>query len=391
MSVTKKYSIAAPDDPEIDIQVRDSLDYFVTLPSNYNESKKYGLVFCIAGYGDHAETEYQAEKLRPFITDKYDVITVGVRYQNDLRAADSISYNLGQICGWYGISPEYFKNPHNVSQLLDDLFELIVSRNIFSLDCRMALQVNAFHKYSSFGFMPAIDHLCVLYDVIQKFNIDKQRIIAYGSSYGGYIACLMGKYAPHTFSLVIDNSGYCVAQIDEVLGGQARGTGGSYARYINERRYEIPFTTNTIWSIDENSPYYFSDAHRKIRSLLVEDHRTPSDTVYCCYHSVRDEIAPIHLKDQMYEILKDYNSVFYQRIDEKNIDGRLFKNTGHAMDASLQELFDLSMMKYRESGIIKQDDIDFDQDVDYGFPCLDRIYHFTYTKNGLAVEIEKVF
>jgi len=85
--------------------------------------------------------------------------------------------------------------------------------------------------------------------------------MAFGSSYGGYITSLMGKYAPFTFSLIIDNSGFCVSSLYEVVGEKTGGYNGAIARYINNKRYEIPVVTDTIWSIDETSEYYFSDAH----------------------------------------------------------------------------------------------------------------------------------
>ncbi|MDD7794619.1 hypothetical protein PTZ02_10085 [Clostridium sp. 'White wine YQ'] len=40
----------------------------------------------------------------------------------------------------------------------------------------------AYDGYSYFGFMPAIDHLNVLFEIIKNYNIDKQKIIAFGRS-----------------------------------------------------------------------------------------------------------------------------------------------------------------------------------------------------------------
>lgn len=235
--------------------------------------------------------------------------------------------------------------------------------------------------------MPAIEHLNVLFDIIKKYNIDKHNIIAFGTSYGGYIASLMAKYAPNTFSLIIDNSGFCVAQLQEVFGGLVGGVGGSIARYINNKRYEIPFTTSTLWSLDETSEYYFSDVNKQIRNLLIEDHRTPSSTVYCCYHSEKDSIAPIDLKDKMYNLLKKYNVTYYKRVKEEDIDGKLLKNTSHGMNASLRGIFDVSIEKYNKLNCKKEDDIDFDRNVVYGFPCSSKLYNFYYSNSGLNVEI----
>lgn len=392
MSTTKKISINAPGDPEINIKVRENLDYYITFPNGYDKSKSYGLVFCITGYGDDAASDYQANKLRPYISDKYNMITVGVRYHNDLRVnTNSVTFGLENICKWYGLDANYFKDvTTNGEQIINKIFDLLVSLNICSLESRLAMNLSAYNQYSSFGFMPAIDHLNVLFDIIQKYNIDKHNIIAFGTSYGGYIASLMAKYAPNTFSLVIDNSGFCVTQLQEVFSGQVGGVGGAIVRYINDKRYEIPYVTNTLWSLDETSEHYFSDSNKQIRSLLIEDHRTQSSTVYCCYHSEKDTLANINLKDNMYNILNKYNVTYYKRVNEKDVDGKLFKNASHGMDASLRMMFDISIEKYKKFNNIKDDDIDFDRNVVYGFPCLNKIYNFSYTNSGLTVEIETI-
>lgn len=391
MSMTKKISLKAPIDPELNIKVRETLDYYITFPNGYDKSKSYGLVFCITGYGDSAASDYQSNKLRPYISDKYNMITVGVRYHNDLRTNNNeVTINLETICNWYGLDSNYFKDATTGEQVFNKLFDLLLSRNVFSLDTRLSFNTSAYHKYSSFGFMPAIDHLNVLFDIIKKYKIDKQNIIAFGTSYGGYIASLMGKYAPNTFSLVIDNSGFCVTQLQEVFGGQVGGIGGASVRYVNDKRYEIPYVSSTLWSLDETSKYYFSDANKQIRNLLIEDHRTPSSTVYCCYHSEKDTLAPINLKDEMYNLLKKYNATYYKRVKEEDVDGKLFKNPSHGMDASLRMMFDISIEKYKELNHTKDDDIDFDRNIFYGFPCSNKLYKFSYTNSGLTVEIEAI-
>lgn len=390
MSTIKRFTIPAPIDPELELSVRDNLEYYMVFPENYDLNKEYGLCFCITGYGWTSDMEYYKDKLCPYISDTYNLITVGIRYHNDERVSpNSVVINLPAISNCYQLGEDYFKNLTG-SQIIESLFKMLVERKLFSLDPRLALSREAFHKYSSFGFMPAIEHLCVLYSIISTYKIDRSNIIAYGSSYGGYIANLMAKYAPNTFSLVIDNSGFCVAQLNEILGSQINSPSGSTVAYVDNRRYEIPYNSSTVWSIDETSPNYFGDSNKKIRNLLVEDHRTPSDTFYCIYHSEKDEIAPISLKDKMCETLSKYNKVVYKRITEADVDGKLFKDSSHGMNASLRELFNVSYSEYLKSGVKKQTPSDFDLNVNYGFVCSDKVYNFNYTKDGLFILIEKI-
>lgn len=199
----------------------------------------------------------------------------------------------------------------------------------------------------------------------------------------------MAKYAPHTFPLVIDNSGFCVCQLDEILGSKLGGATGTVPRYIDGKRYTILANAKTLWSLDETSDFYFSDAHKYIRNLLVEEHRVKSDTVYCCYHSIQDNIAPIGLKDKMYESLRKYNQTYYKRVEDKDIDGQLFKTTEHGMRASLRSMFDCSMEKYREFVLKGNWDTDFELGATNKFACLDRQYKFSFSDKGLEITIDK--
>ncbi len=188
-------------------------------------------------------------------------------------------------------------NVKNPEVLINLLFHMLHSKGISALDTRVAIMMDCYIKYSSFGFMPAIDHLAVLQDLMKKYNIDRSNIVALGSSYGGYIASLMGKYAPHTFSMIIDNSGFSLTSTQEVLGSAMNMLSGAFSREIDNRRYEIPYLAKSLWSLDETSTYYFSDAHKLIRNLIVENHKIASQTVYYMYHSVGDTIIPISYKD----------------------------------------------------------------------------------------------
>lgn len=389
MANLKKYIIKAPIDPEIDLKVRDDLEYYVTLPETYSSKKEYGVVFCITAWGDNASSDYQLKKMHPYIADKYEVIVVGVRYHNDLRQnEEDIKIDLNGICSFYNISKNQLLSLKDGNEILDKLFEILEERQIYSLDNSLAFEVKEYH-YSSFGFMPAIDHMNVLVDLMKNYNINKEQIIAYGSSYGGYIALMLGKIAPRTFSAIIDNSGFCYTNIDEILGGIIEGANGSYPRVINGRRYQIPIVRNTIWSLDEMSPYYFSDAHRKIRNVLIEDHMTKSETVYCIFHSVKDTLVPIKVKDKFCDKIGKDHDVHYWRITSEDIDGVIFKTLKHGMESSLIKLFDLSVECIGSIVSKTTNLIDFDLNSIYDFDCGDRTYKFSYLKDELKVEIIK--
>jgi hypothetical protein len=217
MATIIQHSIAPPFDPETILTVRNSLNYYVVLPQGYKETEPCGFVFTITGYGSTADDEYYKNKLNTYIADKYGFIVAGVRYHNDARITSERKVDIGKLTAYYRLPQNYFASNTNI---IDKLHDLLISRKLFRIDPQCAMQADAFHKYSSFGFMPAIDHLCVLHDILGKYAIDKRFISVLGTSYGGYIASVMGKYAPYTFSLIINNSGFSVAQLSEILGSK---------------------------------------------------------------------------------------------------------------------------------------------------------------------------
>ncbi len=385
-----RHSISAPTDPETDITTRDKLDYNVFLPSSFDSGKPYGLVFSIAGYGDHSDSDYQREKLCPYLADKHNLIVVGVRYHNDMRLRlETLTANIPLICRWYGLGANHFSGL-DASQFLESLFSILFSRNLFSLDQRLALTQEAYHQYSSFGFLPAIDHLTVLGKMLQDYSIDRSKIYAFGSSYGGYIASLMSKYAPNTFAMIIDNSGFSRIQNAEVFGNKAGEISGSFPKIIDGKRYEIPFSAGTIWSTNEESKYYFSDNHRRIRSLMIDSHWENSQTCYYFYHVENDTIAPTDEKMKAFEIISKHRLCHMKIITENDIDGVLFKDTTHAMGASLRKLFDHSYEHFQNILREKKPYSDFDLTSSVQFSCSDRVYHFNYSPYDIHVSIRPI-
>ncbi len=223
--------------------------------------------------------------------------------------------------------------------------------------------------------------------MISKHRIRLSEIHLLGTSYGGYIALLMAKFAPHTFNVVIDNSGFVMAQFSEIYPSVVRAS-GSYARNIDGIRYEVPVAASSIWENDELSYFYFSDANKMIRNLSVKEHMVNSETKYFIYHSVHDLVAPFPHKKRMCEQLQDFAHVDLMSVDRESIDGSLFKTVQHGMQASLRGLFDLSYEKSLGVGSAKAAETDFHRKSSHVFSCLDKRYHFDYDLElGVSVSV----
>jgi hypothetical protein len=202
-------------------------------------------------------------------------------------------------------------------------------------------------------------------------------LIAFGSSYGGYISLLLGKFAPKTFSVLIDNSGFIKSSIINIATVEV----GTRNFLFNLNGVEFPIIYYNPWTImDEASPYYFSDSHRCIRNLLVNEHIDKTSARYHIFHSTEDSLIPIKEKNAFCAMLRERGiEVHYRTVSSSDVDGKLFKNLKHGMDASLRGIFDLVASSDNLSK--KELLTDFDEESIYRFNCVGKKYIFSYDKN----------
>ena len=199
--------------PHQDVELgynRKPMEYYLTIPEK-GINLQTGLVLMVAGLGDRADSSYQTEKLRPYLADKHNVIVAATNFWGTFRSLDvDITMNwLREVSDQYNIPLERVKQEFASKPFLEAVRSIVQYRGMKWLDmhCQVPF-ITGRGEYQSFGFLPALDYLVLLGEVLKKYQINQKKIVAYGSSYGGYIAQLLGKYAPHTFSAIIDN---CVA------------------------------------------------------------------------------------------------------------------------------------------------------------------------------------
>ena len=386
-------------DPELQLNTKSELVYYINFPDNYNPLAEYPLIISIDGYGGHPESEYQSKKLRPYLSNKYESIVAGVSYHGINRTGNLVEFSPEMWENIFDLKPGEFTNKflgeftnrfltgRPMEKILDDIFAFLVERKISRLSPLLAIKSSLPDKYSSFGFLPAIEHLNVIYDILSNYKIKLSEINILGTSYGGYIALLMGKFAPHTFNFIIDNSGFVATQFSEIHPSLVTSS-SSYMRMINNKRYEIPVSTKSIWENNEFSNNYFSDAHRMIRNVTLKKHMIQSDTKYYSYHSQEDLLALITEKQLFCERLKDFAYVDFAKISENEIDGSLFKSLNHGMKASLRGLYDITFKKNELLGTKHNSQTDFHLNSQHVFDCFSKKYEFTYSMDrGLKVEI----
>lgn len=387
----EKFAIHPHHDIELGFK-RDLLRYYLTFPEQ-GMNEETGVILFIDGYGMRPNSEYDSQKLRPYLASKYNCLTVGVHYWGvDLKGGDYADHIIKPGKYFFQALQQIYNIP--IEQCMDEgqfridiLADILQSRNIIELDPRAnIITCGKENAYQSFGFLPAIDYLVVLGDVLKRFPVTKRKIVAFGTSYGGYIALLLGKFAPHTFSVIIDNSGFVKTDMHEIIDNSVKFIMG----YMTINNVNFSMVSNNPWTIlDEYSPFYFSEAHRRIRSLLEDAHFTHTATKYFSFHSTEDYLIPIREKDLFVEKMKKYASVVYERITAQNINKNIFKNIEHSLGASMRGLFDHVA---ENANLLKEDSVtDFDRRTQKIFLCMDKKYQFSfYEDNSLSVELQSV-
>ena len=248
-------------------------------------------------------------------------------------------------------------------------------------------------EYQSWGFLPAIDCLQVVGEVLKTYPLNPGRIMAYGSGYGGYIALLLGKFAPHTFSVIMERGAYCRSELKHIACGEVMEADYlySFAIRFSDLRFTIAAGSKNPWTIeDELSSAYFSDSHRRIRSLLAEGPRMVSPTRYYILHAEDDDIVPVADKDLLVEGLRDSAPVYYQRVPgsgREALDDSAVKEENGAKElfplpdlnkASDQDLLQyLSQVEQNES-IPENRDTDFSLNSRHIFDCGEKHYEFSF-------------
>ncbi|MHA1597699.1 MAG: DUF2920 family protein [Alphaproteobacteria bacterium] len=368
--------------PHADIEnavERRPLEYFVTLPDS-GVNADTGLIFTICGYGQSPVQEYWRDKLPPYLADNHNCIVVGVNYFGCTAKA---SINPRPF-------PEFFANLRekygmeieappgtDVRRLLAETCVALAGHGITELDDSFMLLDDSTDEYHSFGLLPALDHLQVLGEMLTRYAINRKRLYVIGTSYGGYIGLLMGKLAPNTFRMIVDNSGF------------TQVTGSIYG--INDMRrpgritlfgVSILVLEKGVWSMDPASPHFFSPHHAMIRDLNNAGHMHASDTRYFCYHAVGDTVAPTDEKIRFRDMADGLMRVELSLIDEAGLDGRLFKTLEHGMQASLRGLFDVAYAAYQDQHPEPQEKTDFDLASQHRFDCGDKAYTIAYSPDG---------
>lgn len=383
-----KYRLPMPliTTPHADVELgypRRDLPYAVVVPEA-GIGPRTGLIVYIFGFGGAYDDAY-AQKLLPYLANDHDCVAVAVDYHGgtaqsrlnlsfapdffvNLRDHHGISVNITP-----GVDPVAFRRL---------LFQTLAEAGVQALHpaCRL---IKEGESYINFGVLPALDLLQVVARVIAEHGIDRRRIFALGTSYGGYLALLLAKLAPNTFRFVVDNCGFSNA---------ADAAGVVYGFTTLAEPVAVQMVARQAFSADPRSPAHFNASRQAIRDLAVASHyHLPSATFAYSYHGTQDHVASPQAKQALSALLQSQGRRHHLRmIGSQDVDGQVFKVPDHGFKASMRGLFRLSMERWlSEPGHDLDPDpiTDFDLGTVTMLECAELDYLFEFSPAGVRLTI----
>ena len=331
---SKQYVIAGAPDFELNINTKRNLIYDIVYPTE----KAKGILLFIQGHG--LDPAY-IPKLLQYIATEYGYAAVcATHHCCRSRLNNGASLTLPQpsiqaiqtICASNNIK-------YNTSDLNSIIFA-IANKNIpLHVDGNLIPPDN---EYQNFGVIQALDNLYVIQHLSKNnLNADFNNIVLLGTSHGGFIAHMMNKLAPNTFNHIIDNSSYVTPPPNFL--------GLSHDFIITENTVKIMCKTKSMWNhSDRLDRHYYGISQREIRDTANNEHLATISPIterkvnIHAFNSSTDSMSPVEDKEfqkQAYE--KEDHAYYLKIITEKDIDGRVFKDLEHGMNASMQGLCDL--------------------------------------------------
>ncbi|RVU37837.1 DUF2920 family protein [Hwanghaeella grinnelliae] len=334
------FTIAAPPDFELGLP-REPLSYSVYTPEDGeggDADAKRPLLFFIGGFGFRRDGDYVAGKLVPHLVSK-GFVTVTVSYHGSLvRTTSDPSFT---------VRPDWFDDFRRVSGVTvpDDpkaVIALLRANGVAELPPEFSVIKHCGNDYESFGTLGALDHLQVYGDMIRRgIAFDRQRVAAFGTSHGAYLAMMMLKFAPHTLSAVIENSCWVHAIETEM-----NNLWQPHRHHFDAGGVRVYYSNFSPWTRDDPSdPGHLKPAHLEMRDLRGDHYRGASGAAVISYHGADDQMIPADDKRGLWDRLKTHVDLRTTMVTADKVDGRLFKNTLHGLDASLIGLFDDAMAR----------------------------------------------
>jgi len=369
MTLTTAFEIPSPPaDVELGFP-RKPLKYLASLPPT-GIGPDTGVILFVCPWGIAPEDAYCRDVLLPRLAERYDCVAAaplyfGIALKRDSNARLSAPLALAETIR------KYFGDAVAALPPQEQL-AAAARAGMTELPKEFAFSISVFPEYQSFGFMPALDCIATLADLLRRFPLRRDRLHCFGSSYGGYVAALVLKLMPNSFHAIVENSGFVEAQPVEMANHEF-----DVYHWNRIGGMRVPVREETPWTFrDAAARCFASPAVMAIRNCTIAAHFAPSKSLVRSYHSSEDALIPIAEKRKFWAALGGKAALRATEIVPDKLDGALFKTMAHGMDASLTRLMADAMQDVPFAG--EDAATDFDRETERTIVAGARIYQLRY-------------
>jgi hypothetical protein len=326
--VSKDYTLNLSAHPSIyDDSERQMTVYFSEPDKGITDDT--GLLLLISDYNEVPGSDIWTESRRD-LADRYNVVTVQCEYfgQKFMQGIQNPKFHFDLNALGQAFTPEELERIYDGTTIhLNSLLEYGSAYKI-NMEGKEMLG-ETLSDFNDMGIMQAIDNLTAVFGVISlinsnKFNLNLNRLFAYGQGYGGYLVHLCNAFAPDLFSLLLDSHAWLYPLY-------------LYAdRVIRGRRGDLTYSVGFEY-LARTLPY---DSEMAYLPSLYKKFTNKSDIIACQY--VND--GGLASKKQLYEAIPNC-SLFEVEADKAQAESTEIFN--HNPMANIVQLFDEVIRQYR--------------------------------------------
>ncbi|OPX92012.1 MAG: hypothetical protein A4E53_00600 [Pelotomaculum sp. PtaB.Bin104] len=324
-----------------------TLDIYFDIPAS-GINMTTGIFLIVHSLGEDPNSLFY-RKLRADWADRYNVVTASLNYLgtklelslNDVYIPEDQMQILISLIPREKL-PGCFKEKGVLD--LDKVFKLFSGLDLTEkVHCiPNPTDIDYTQDYNDFGYIQALDCLTAVNSIMaiaednnQKIHLG--RIFAYGVGHGGYVAMMTDKFAPSTFALVADNSGWIVPQLKII-----------YSDVMRKSFADGPIISLNkpmVYDALNDRPRSFTQDMFDIRSLDKYEHLKQMQPLhrgkYVFFHGELDrKVLPGEkrfLSQMMQELGFDLD---FHLFGPQDIDGYMLNNVTHGLPGSWKVLFE---------------------------------------------------
>ncbi|WP_313892552.1 DUF2920 family protein [Psychrobacillus sp.] len=284
-----------------------------------------GIAILVPGFGGNIDSNVY-KKMREEFADTYNLVTVQCDYFGSEFMQGAASFNLtGDINNLFSLLTDEEKNTLNSDY--SNLFEMFATRDIMIPVVAKIAETE--DHFNDMGYMQSIDIITAIEAVRimlkeNKVKFNEKYVVGYGHSHGAYLLHLSNCLAPHLFSHIIDNSAWMEPG------------------YLNENRRLFQPYGQMILQIDFEylAGKYINDKRALNLNILYDSF--DNTTKIISFQGSDDHLINHNEKEAL---IKSIPHTDFILMEEKDVDGLIFKSNKHGLDAEFLKAFDYGVEK----------------------------------------------